>query len=333
LLGPTPIHPLKNLSRYLNGPEIWIKRDDLTGALAELSGNKVRKLEYHFGALQERNLDVFITEGVTSSNHCRQASAAANRLGVRCGLIIKGSPETEDEGNLPLYQLYGADLHWSGDQTRADIREAVFKSYQDKGLSYLHTPTGGSDVLGALGYINAAKEIKEQEGQLGLVFDHYVHCTGSGGTEVGMTLGIETQGLTPSQHSVMIETHIDDQCIKEMTNALLEKSREAFGIPTPQLSPCQRHNYVGEGYGELTEKEVEATATFLALESIDLDPVYMAGVGAFMLDACRNGLFAKSDKVLMIHTGGQSVFFNKKYKQDLVPRLVKKAAEIRASLA
>lgn len=76
-LLPTPIHSLKNFGQLLGGPDLWIKRDDLSGF--EGGGNKSRKLEFLVGDALSQGADMLVTVGAIQSNHTRQTAAAASQ--------------------------------------------------------------------------------------------------------------------------------------------------------------------------------------------------------------------------------------------------------------
>src|SRR5690349_13046009 len=107
---PTPIQPLPRLSAYLGGPELWVKRDDLTGSV--LSGNKIRKLEFALAQALAQRADVVITAGGIQSNHCRATALCCARLGLKCHLVLRGSQAGAPDGNLLLDHLAGAEISY-----------------------------------------------------------------------------------------------------------------------------------------------------------------------------------------------------------------------------
>ncbi len=107
---PTPIQALPNISAYLGGPQILVKRDDLTGL--GMGGNKVRKLEFLIAEAQANGAKMLITTGAAQSNHCRQTAAAAARMGYSCHLVLTRNQEGSSNGNLLLDSLFGAEITW-----------------------------------------------------------------------------------------------------------------------------------------------------------------------------------------------------------------------------
>src|SRR4051794_7103632 len=196
-LLPTPVHRLERLSERLGGPEIWIKRDDLTGLAG--GGNKTRKLEFLVGDALGCGADTLVTVGAIQSNHTRQTAAAAARAGLGCVLLHNGwapdaGPFYRRTGNVLLSEILGAEFVFDGAQRGvgdAGDLDALVQRLADDGRRPYLIPGGASDhPLGGLGYAACAAEIAAQTGEL--AFDYIVHCTGSGGTQAGLLAGLAT---------------------------------------------------------------------------------------------------------------------------------------------
>ncbi len=192
---PTPLEPLDNLTRLLGGPRLWIKRDDCTGL--STGGNKTRKLEYLMADAQARQADVVITQGATQSNHARQTAAAAARLGMQCRILLEDrtgytDPDYTDNGNVLLDRLHGATVERraGGSDMQAEM-EALAAQLTRAGHRPYVIPGGGSNPVGALGYVNAALELLNQSVAMGLRIDVLVHGTGSAGTQAGLVAGLQ----------------------------------------------------------------------------------------------------------------------------------------------
>ncbi len=192
--APTPLEPLPGLTRRLGGPQIWIKRDDLTGMGG--GGNKVRKLEYLAGDAIARGADHLVTQGAVQSNHVRQTAAVAARLGLRCTAVLEHRIETNDpaylrNGNVLLDHLIGCTLEYrpGGTDMQAAI-EAKADELRATGATPYVIPGGGSNPAGALGYAHVAFELVAQANEAGLSFDRLVHATGSAGTQAGLVAGL-----------------------------------------------------------------------------------------------------------------------------------------------
>ena len=189
-LLPTPITLLNRLSDYLGGPRIYMKRDDLTGVA--FGGNKNRKLEYLLADAIHQGADVVITEGAVNSNHCLQTAACAAKLGLSCELVLSGEEPTNFTGNYLLFRILGIPIHRVEDSLeRKDyIKKREIKLISTGKKPYI-IPTGGSNAIGALGYINCISEIASQAEQMDINFDYFVHAAGSSGTQAGMLIGRE----------------------------------------------------------------------------------------------------------------------------------------------
>ena len=186
---PTPLYKLENISAKY-GRNIWVKRDDLCGVA--LGGNKVRKLEYLLAEAKAEGCDTVFTTGGAQSNHAMLTAACAARLGMKCILILKKRGVTERLGNLILDDIYGADVRFMDTDSYGDIydeMERIDTELAKEGHRCFHIPVGGSTPLGAVGYTNCVREIKEQLPQHGAEVSHIVSATGSGGTTAGLLLG------------------------------------------------------------------------------------------------------------------------------------------------
>src|SRR6478609_1729241 len=184
---PTPLARFERLSRELAGPEILIKRDDQTGLA--LGGNKTRKLEFLVGHALAQGADTLVTLGAAQSNHCRQTAAAAAQAGLKCELILNGKPPEVRNGNLLLNELLGATTHWIERPQRAAKLKSLDAELRAAGRKPYLIPVGGSNGVGAVGYVVAMLELMEQLRVNGLRVDHMVFGSSSGGTQAGMVLG------------------------------------------------------------------------------------------------------------------------------------------------
>ncbi|MEM6492068.1 MAG: pyridoxal-phosphate dependent enzyme, partial [Pseudomonadota bacterium] len=187
---PTPLEPAPRLSAALGGPEIWIKRDDCTGL--STGGNKTRKLEFLMADAIAQGATMVMTQGAIQSNHARQTAAAAAKLGLRCHLLLEDRTGSNEElfrnnGNVLLDHLHGATTEWrAGGLDMAAELAAAAEEQTAKGETVYAIPGGGSNVVGAIGYVAAAHETMAQINQGGLRFDVLIHATGSAGTQAGL---------------------------------------------------------------------------------------------------------------------------------------------------
>jgi D-cysteine desulfhydrase family pyridoxal phosphate-dependent enzyme len=301
---PTPLHRLDRLSAHLGGPRLWIKRDDLTGFA--LGGNKVRKLEFFLGAARAAGADVLLTAGGQQSNHARITAAAAARAGLECVLVLSGGEPAAWRGNLALDRLFGAKVRFvATGPERMPALEAVAAELRARGRRPLLIPIGGSTPLGALGYVEAAREAADQLTALGVRPSAVVHGSSSGGTQAGLVVGARLAGLAARVVGVSAdETRAD---LTRMVAAIAGPLADRLGAPAPPAEAIEvLDDYVGPGYGIPTPASAEATRLFARLEGIPLDPTYGAKAAAGLVDLCRRGAFRRGETVLFWHTGGMT---------------------------
>src|SRR2546426_1312205 len=190
---PTPIETLPRLSRELGGPDLLIKRDDQTGLA--LGGNKTRKLEFLVGDALAHGADTLVTVGAAQSNHCRQTAAAAAKAGLKCELILNGKKPDLPNGNLLLNQLLGAKEHWIDRPQRPAKLSELPEQLRAQGRKPYVIPVGGSNGVGATGYVLAMMELSDQLRPSKQKVDHIVFGSSSGGTQAGVALGGRVAGV------------------------------------------------------------------------------------------------------------------------------------------
>jgi len=311
---PTPIEALPRLSRLLGGPQLFIKRDDLTGL--GLGGNKTRKLEYLAPDALAKGAKTLITTGAVQSNHCRQVAAAAAKLGLDCQLILTGNEPGEAQGNLLLDKLSGAQIFFTTKANRDQELQLRFQQAQrDRRKPYL-IPYGGSNTIGALGYMNAMVELKDQ----GLEPDWIVFATSSGGTQAGLILGAHITGFRGKILGISIEHSSDpfSAQIADLVNKTVDEIGYDWSVTSREV--LINDSYCQAGYGVLTSAEIEAVNLLARTEGILLDPVYTGRATAGLLDLIRKGFFRPEEKVLFWHTGGTPALFAEPYSQGLLDK-------------
>ncbi|WP_413616285.1 D-cysteine desulfhydrase [Halomonas cupida] len=310
---PTPLEPMDNLSRLLGGPRIWIKRDDCTGL--STGGNKTRKLEFLMADALEKGADTVITQGATQSNHARQTVAAACKLGLDCHILLEdrtGSPDPayNYNGNVLLDQLHGATVSKrSGGSDMAVEMEHLADRLKGEGKTTYIIPGGGSNEIGALGYVNAALEILTQANDLGLQIDHLIHATGSAGTQAGLVTGLAACNAGIPVLGIGVRAPKEKQ--EANVFALAQKTEAKLGLPetVAREGVVANCDYVGDGYGIPTDSMVEAVTLLARHEGILLDPVYSGKGMAGLIDLIRKGYFKKEQNVVFLHTGGSVALF------------------------
>ncbi len=305
---PTPLEYMPRLSEALGGPEIWIKRDDCTGL--STGGNKTRKLEFLMAEAQAQGADMVMTQGATQSNHARQTSAAAAKLGMDCHILLEDRTgynydNYKHNGNVLLDHLHGATMEHRGpDLDMHAEMEAVADKFRAEGRNVYVIPGGGSNATGALGYVNCALEMLNQFVTTGLNVDHIVHATGSAGTQAGLITGLRAMNANIPLLGIGVRAPKAKQ--EENVYNLAVKTAEKLGCPgvVAREDVVANTDYVGPGYGMPAEDTLEAIDIFAKHEAILLDPVYSAKGGAGLIDLIRKGHFKKGEKVVFLHTGG-----------------------------
>ncbi|MEM7168625.1 MAG: D-cysteine desulfhydrase family protein [Pseudomonadota bacterium] len=307
---PTPIHELKNFRDLLDGPDLWMKRDDLTGL--EGGGNKTRKLEFLVGDAIQCGCDMLVTVGAIQSNHTRQTAASAARAGMKCALLHcawtkDAGPNYRHVGNILLSNLMGAELYL--DETDRPIED---QGPLDEFISHLRNqghrpyliPGGASEhPLGSFGYLNCAAELAGQADQLGLQFDYLVHTTGSSSTQAGLVAGFKALGLNTRVIGVADdgETKIKSRRVRNLAN-------DALGVlGLPPLVTTEDVEVIASNeaeYGYADEAIKDAIRLMATKEGLIADPVYEGRAIRGLLDLSASGRFAPEDKVLLMHLGG-----------------------------
>ena len=300
---PTPIQQMERLTALLGGPELWIKRDDLTGLA--LGGNKVRKLEYLVAEAQSQGASTLVTAGAVQSNHCRQTAGAAARVGMDCILVLEGIEPESQTGNVLLDRIFGAELVWIGDQDLHQALQAVHDKAAEAGRMPYLVPFGGSSTLGSAGYVSAMRELLDQ----GVEFDRIVLAITSGGTSAGLLAGAAIYGYRGQITCIRIGRYGGSVLEK-----LAQHANEAavFFGETTAIEPEDldvREAYLEPGYAVLTDLEREAIETFAQQEGILLDPVYTGRAAGGMMDLIRQGEIGADERVLFWHTGGTPAIF------------------------
>jgi len=309
---PTPLEPMDALSRELGGPNLFIKRDDCTGLAT--GGNKTRKLEFLMGQALEQGAEIIVTQGAVQTNHGRQTAAAAARLGLACEILLERrvrepEPGYEVQGNVLLDRMFGATLsfHEPGDMNALAL--ARTEELRGQGRKAYFIPGGGSNVVGALGYVDCALELLQQANDTGLRIDYLVHATGSTGTQAGLLAGLEgaNTGIPVIGISVRQPKARQEDAVYALAQATAAHLGVKGGIDRSRVVAYD--DYVGGGYGVPTPAMVEAVALTARCEGILLDPVYSGKGMAGLIDLVRKSFFRREDNVVFLHTGGATALF------------------------
>lgn len=310
---PTPLEPMDRLSEYLDGPRFWVKRDDCTGLAT--GGNKARKLEFLMADALENGADTIITPGATQSNHARQTAAAAAKLGLECHVLLEDRTGSDDHqynynGNVLLDQLLGAAIaKRAGGSDMGAETEALADQLRQNGRTPYIIPGGGSNPVGALGYVECAREMLSQADETGLTINMIVTPTGSSGTQAGLIAGL-----------IALESEIDvlgigtrapkdkqEAMVHDLADGTLAHLGHEGSVPRDRV--VANSDYVGEGYGIPTEGMCEAIRMLSRLEGLLFDPVYSGKALHGLINLTRQGYFEGKRNVVFLHTGGSAALF------------------------
>ncbi|MCH7912417.1 MAG: D-cysteine desulfhydrase family protein [Deltaproteobacteria bacterium] len=307
---PTPLQELPRLGQLLGGPKLLVKRDDQTGLA--LGGNKTRKLEFLIADALKKGADTVITTGAPQSNHCRQTAAAAAQVGMGCELVLGGNEPEVPNGNVLLDLFCGANLHW----TTRERRNAKMDEVARQLLSLKHNPyiipVGGSNGLGALGYVQAMIELNDQLSKGRIKVDTIVFATSSGGTQAGMVVGARISGF----EGKILGISIDQRSSQEPSyqSELAAIANEAAKLIDSRYEFTEddftvNYDYLGLGYGVVGNLERESIRLTACTEGLLLDPVYSGRAMGGLVDLIKKGFFSLKDTVLYWHTGGAPALF------------------------
>jgi L-cysteate sulfo-lyase len=326
---PTPLRKLERLTARLGGPDIFIKRDDLTGLA--FGGNKSRKLEFIIRDILEKRADVVITWASLQSNWCMQTAAAARTFGIKPVLVLFKTydlPEGPD-GNLLLDVILGADIRIleaeKGKVVKTaqafSVLEEVAREMEGQGHRPYLVPVGGSLVrgdmdkpLGAVSYVAAFAELLDGMRAGGVEPDYVVHSTGSGGTQAGLVVG--SRALTVGCRVIGISVSDPKGPFSDDVLEIARATDEALGLGL-DVRPedvVVFDEYIGEGYGVVDRGVAETIRLVFQTEGIVLDPVYTAKAMAGLIDLVKTGFFKKTDRIVFVHTGGTPALFPNREK-------------------
>ncbi len=306
---PTPLRALERFSALPAGSRVWIKHDELTGT--ELSGNKIRKLEFTLAEAQQQGCDTLISCGGLQSNHARATAILGARLGMDVHLILRGERPDTPDGNLLLDHLAGATIHYlpqheyhRHEQLAADLSEDLSK----RGQSPFFIPIGASDEIGLWGYVAASAELRDDFREANVRPDAIVCATGSGGTQAGLIAGNALYGLGTQVHAIAVsddEAYFRNKITRDFQRW---QKRYADHLPEgfdPQALPISTiEGYIGPGYGRAEAPVFELIRELARSEGILLDPVYTGKAFLGMLEEMHRGKLQGMQDIVFIHTGG-----------------------------
>lgn len=303
-LTPTPIHKLEAFSSK-SGKDVYIKRDDLTGAL--LSGNKIRKLEYVLSDAINKKVDTVVTCGGLQSNHVRATVISCRRLGLKPVAVLRGEQPAAFDGNTLLVAIAGAEIVYVTEEEYGNI-DNVYDELRQKlrrrGLNPYFIPEGASNALGCWGYISMMEELDKQQRVLGFDFDSIFIALGSGGTQAGMILGKNLTGNPAKVIGINVYKESKDfsNYITKIAGECIENFNLQCSIEDDDVNIY--NDYVGPGYAKINDPEMRFIMDFARDEGIILDHVYTGKALFGMADLLNRHPEKFGQKILFVHTGG-----------------------------
>ena len=296
---PTPIQKLENISRLL-GTNVWIKRDDLTGI--GLGGNQGRQLAVLLADAKRQGAEIVFTTGGAQANHAMLTAACAKKLGMTPILILKKRGVTERKGNQLLEYLMDTDVRFMDTDSYDDIYAEMDRVGQASGKKYYKIPCGGSNAIGALGYVNCMKEIADTS----MHFDYVCCAEGSGGTHAGVALGAKL--FMPKTQVVGLM--VDSDPFEIITTRIMQETAKLLELDfVPTESDVHLVNMCGPGYAIPSPEGNAAIRMMAANEGLFLDPVYTGKAFAGLIKLAREGKFKPDDNVLYLYSGGAGGLF------------------------
>lgn len=300
---PTAVEPLPRLSAVLEGPQLWIKRDDQTGLA--FGGNKTRKLEFLLAEAQAHGARTLITTGSVQSNHCRQTAAAAAQHGLSCILVLAGHQPEQATGNVLLDMLLGADIVWAEDGDAAQLLQKTFDEAWSAGRRPYLVPYGGSSPVGAAAYAEAMREFMAQD----VPIDRIIFASSSGGTQAGLVAGAMIHNFDVAITGISVDTPSSklSQGVAVLANEIGSLLGHQLDLSAADIEV--NDNYLGGGYAVVGDAERNAIDLFARHEGILLDPVYTARAAGGLIDMIKKGEIEAGERVLFWHTGGTPALF------------------------
>lgn len=305
---PTPLTRLERFKAPGSDTRIWVKRDELTGT--EVSGNKIRKLEFSLAEARNQGCNVIITCGGVQSNHCRATAVLGARLGFKVHLILRGEKPDVPEGNLLMDYLAGATIDYLPKRdwkSHVGFAHELLEQYARQGEKALFIPTGASDEIGLWGYIAACEELKQDFQKLELAPEYIVCATGSGGTQGGLIVGSKVFDLPSKVRAVNVSDDAAYFDAKIREDVTLWKQRYEIDFDDAAMSVDTIEGYLGPGYGIAEQPVFDFIRDLAQSEGLFLDPVYTGKAFYGMVEELSkgdNGQLAGAKDVVFVHTGG-----------------------------
>jgi D-cysteine desulfhydrase family pyridoxal phosphate-dependent enzyme len=319
--GETPIEEMPNLTKNIGTARLLVKRDDLTGLA--FGGNKVRQLEYYFGEAEANGADTILITGAVQSNFVRLAAASARKRGMECHIqledrVPKNDPIYKSSGNVLIDKILGATLYEypdGEDEEGADARLIeLAEGLRTKGQTpYIIHLAPGHAPLGALGYVDAAREVLAQCNQQGIELDEVVLASGSGHTHGGMLFGLRALGCPVRVTGVCVRRDAENQRSRIVTRCREIAELLEMDPVVDEADIILTDDFLGPGYGRMNEDVINAIRMAAESEGLITDPVYTGKAMSGFIDRAKAA--EEGQTLLFIHTGGTPAIFG--YEREL----------------
>lgn len=316
---PTRLERMDNLAKAIGTDvNLWVKRDDCTGLA--LGGNKARQLEFYVGDAMAKGADVLLTTGAVQSNHVRSTIAAARKMGIDVEVqlehrVLGRQPEYENNGNVVLMKIMGAKIHRydvGEDEAGADNNlYAIAERLKGEGRTPYVIPLSPMNhtPYGSLGYVVAAEELLQQVYSQMDSFDAIVTPSGSATTHSGLLVGFRALGCNVPVHGMCVRRDAESQEDRVYKKSLMVADMVGHPDCVKREDVMCDGSTLGEGYGQLTSGQLEATTLLAENEALFVDPTYSGKTAAGFVDMVRSGRFSRGENVIFLHTGGHPSIF------------------------
>lgn len=303
---PTPLQEMPRLSQALGGPRLWVKREDLTGMA--MGGNKIREFEYQIAQAVEQGCDVLLHGAAAQSNQSRQTAAVAARLGLEAVQVGRADAHAHNQGNLLLTRLFGAQVELPDPADQGRAIAAKMEALKKSGKRPFNTSSDAA-VYRGIGYVDGFLELWGQIEAQGIRPAAVYLCSGAH-THVGLVtaaraLGLELRvvGISPSPR--------DDAETAQRLMELAYRQAAVLGLELA-FEPGDFESYaefVGPGYGVVTDGSREALQLAARQEGLLLDPCYTGKAMSGLIAHIRAGWWDADDEIVFVHTGGTPALF------------------------
>lgn len=303
---PTPLQQAQRLSDALGGPQIWIKREDLTGLA--FGGNKIREFEYSIAPAIEAGCDVLVHGAAAQSNQSRQTAAVAARLGLKAVQVGRADAHAQNQGNLLLSRLFGADVLLPSAEDQSTTLESTLQQLRDAGHKPYNTSSDGA-VYRGIAYVDGFLELWEQLQTAGVEPD-VIYVASGAHTHTGMVVAARALGLPLRVVGISPSPRDNDAAAQHMAKLAAEHCRILdLDVEVTAADLESYAEFVGPDYGVVTDGSREALRLAARNEGLVLDPCYTGKAMAGLIAHVREGWWTTDHTAVFVHTGGTPALF------------------------